>query len=77
MGFLSLAAASPQNFPGPRASMVTSPLSVSLLGLQFSASDLKGETVVPPLTTTASSGQSEKTCHLTPLGCPLLGHAVL
>lgn len=49
-GFLSLAAAAPQNFPESQTSRVTSPLLVSLLAVQISASGFKGEKLVPPFT---------------------------
>lgn len=66
-GFLSLAAAAPQNFPGCHASKVTSPLLVCLLAVQISASGFKGETLVPPFATMASFRQDRTICILTPL----------
>lgn len=66
-GFLSLAAAAPQNFPESQTSRVTSPLLVSLLAVQISASGFKGEKLVPPFATTASSRQDRTIYILTPL----------
>lgn len=63
VGFLSLAAAAPQNFPGSHASRVTSPLLVSLSAVCFSASGFKGKMLVPPFATTASSGQDNLHSH--------------
>lgn len=66
VGFLSLAAAAPQNFPGSQTLIVTS-LLVSLLAVQISANGFRGEKLVPPLGTTASSRQDRTTYILTPL----------
>jgi len=65
VGFLSLAAAAPPNFPGSHASTATSPLLVSLLAVRFCASGFEGEALVPPPATTASSGQGRIICVLT------------
>lgn len=72
VGFLSLAAAAPQTFPGSHVSSVTS-LLASLLAVQFSAAGFKGEMLVPPFATTASSAQDRTVFSSHP--CNVLSHA--